>query len=120
MKKIILNIKLQKNDRLLPLHLGTVYYLYSKDGLMTAIVWMDNSIVRMLTSDPYPGTKISTCIRQRKMSKGGLRIHSRPDVIRQYNHSIGGVDKAYDKVYKLNIEILNKKILFQRCGYDYQ
>lgn len=66
----------------------------SEDNLMTSIVWIDNSVVRMLTSDPYCGRKISTCIRQRKESKGGLRIHSRPDVVRQYNHSMGGVDEA--------------------------
>lgn len=77
--------------------LGTVIFRHALEGLLNTGVWIDCQPVRILFSDPFVGKQIGICIRNRKLSKGGSSVHSRPDVIRHYNKQMGGVDRRYFK-----------------------
>lgn len=72
---------------------GTVFFKHALQKLLITMVWIDSSFVRLLSSDPYHGYNIGTCVRTRNERRGGRSEHSRPDAIRQYNHRMGGVDK---------------------------
>lgn len=71
---------------------GTTYTTVREDEKLAITKWQDNKPVYLLSSC-YASEKTDTCQRWSKKKKVYETV-TRPEVVKEYNHSMGGVDLA--------------------------
>lgn len=74
--------------------IGQCFFQHSECKTLSAVAWVDKSIVRLLNSNPEMGESLGSCERGDRNYPGSLRKHTRPEVIKEYNLNMGGVDRA--------------------------
>ncbi|KAG4070715.1 hypothetical protein HA402_013635 [Bradysia odoriphaga] len=93
--------EMHKNGR------GCCEELVSSNGLVTCVKWCDNKCVALASN--YVGVgKVDTALRYDKSSKQKISIN-RPQIVRDYNINMGGVDLMNQMISYYRISIRSKK-----------
>lgn len=85
----------KNDDDVKKCQIGQTIFQHSNCKTLSCLFWRDKGGVRLSYSDPLIGEKIGICKRGDGSVEGGVRHHSRPEVINQYNRRMGGVDRAW-------------------------
>lgn len=86
------HISLMSDKELMAKGRGTTFTLVREDGKLAITKWQDNKPVHLLSSC-YAAEKTDTCQRWSKKKKVYETV-TRPEVVKEYNLSMGGVDLA--------------------------
>ncbi|XP_053389577.1 piggyBac transposable element-derived protein 3-like [Mercenaria mercenaria] len=86
---------------------GTYDKAYDANNGLIVIRWNDNNIVNVV-SNVYGVEPVQTASRWSRAERRRIRI-KQPDAIRQYNQTMGGVDRMDQNVGKYRISIRSKK-----------